>query len=573
MDVRAPPRATYVFGAFQLDAAHGVLTRDGAPVVITPRVLDTLLYLVENPGRVVSKDEMLQALWPGRIADETNLSVAVSTLRKALGDAALGGDRMIVTVPGRGYRFTAEVRVRSAPRLALAPMETTAPSAAASRRRTSWGAGLAAAALAAAVAVMLLAPWKAGRLPQGRTGVVLADFQNFTGDTSFDHVLGKALEVDLAQSPFLQVMSRPRIAETLDLMRRPKDAPLGQDLAQAVCARNNGGAVIAGTMARLGTRYELTLSASDCINGHVLDEEKQEANSKEAVAGAIDRLSARTRRKLGESSASLARFDVPLLPEKTASFEALRAYSEGGWLVDHGQSADAIRLFRYAAGLDPNFTADYEALAIVYMNARQYPAAAEATTRAFALRDNVSERRRLQISDIYYHDVTKDLAAQLDNLRLWTRLYPTDSAPWTSIANLQSFVGQHREAVDAARRALALRDDAESSYAILVRAETRAGLFDQARAVGDRAIAKGLAGQNTHTLLMMLAYARHDLAGVQSQIDWAKGRSAEPHILFWAAKVALAEGQVKRAEALDAQAVELGRPQGLSYQDQAAQAA
>jgi len=322
----------------------------------------------------------------------------------------------------------------------------------------------------------------------------------------------------------------------------------------------------------LGTHYLLTVTASDCVTGRILDEEKEQADSKEGIAPALDRLASRTRQKLGESQASIARFGVPLLPERTGSFEALRSYSDGVWLADHGQSADAVPLFRHAIALDANFAAAYESLAVALVNARQYEAAAQAATKAYELRDYVSERRKLLIVDIYTHDVSKDLDAELDNLRLWTRLYPSDPSPWTSLANLESFIGRHQAAVEAAKRALPLRGDVESSYAILIRADMRAGLFDEAQAVGDRAIAKGLAGQNTHNLLMTLAYARHDMAGVQKQLDWARGRSAEPMMLFWAAKIALAEGRLRQATALSDRAVDLGRSQELTYQDQAAQA-
>jgi DNA-binding winged helix-turn-helix (wHTH) protein/tetratricopeptide (TPR) repeat protein len=497
MDVRAPPRATFEFGPYRLDAARGVLTRQGEPIALTPRLLETLLYLVENPGRVVSKDEMLHALWPGRIADETNLSQAIFTLRKALADGA-EGDRLIVTAPGRGYRFTPEVRVAPA-WVDLPPRLTTpspAPPVSTGRQRRPWIAGLACLGVLSGAAG--IGAWAlhlgASHLPSDRTGVVLADFQNFTGEAVFSHVLGKALEVDLAQSPFLRVTPQSQVAATLELMARRRDEPLTDTVARDVCVRDNGGAVIAGAIAALGTRYLLTLTASDCVTGRILDEEKELADSKEGIAPALDRLASRTRQKLGESQASIARFGVPLLPERTASFEALRSYSDGVWLVDHGQSADAVPLFRHAIALDGNFAAAYEALTIVLVNARQYEAAAETSTRAYELRDYVSERRKLQIVDIYTHDVSKDLDAELDNLRLWARLYPSDPTPWTSLANLESFVGQHLAAVEAAKRALALRGDAESSYAILIRAETRAGLFDQAQAVGERAVAKGLAG-------------------------------------------------------------------------------
>ena len=106
-------KQSYEFGPFRLDTESRLLLRDHQPVPLTPKAFDTLLLLVERSGRLLLKDELMNALWPDTFVDEANLTQTVFILRKALGET--GSDqRYITTVPGRGYRFTADVRQVSA---------------------------------------------------------------------------------------------------------------------------------------------------------------------------------------------------------------------------------------------------------------------------------------------------------------------------------------------------------------------------------------------------------------------------------------------------------------------------
>ncbi len=110
MDARPAPAPIYAFGSFELDSGRMTLTRGGVDVVSTPRVLSTLLYLVEHAGELIGREEMLRALWNGRVMEQANLSQAVSAVRKMLGG---DGEAWILTVPGKGYRFTGQVEVRA----------------------------------------------------------------------------------------------------------------------------------------------------------------------------------------------------------------------------------------------------------------------------------------------------------------------------------------------------------------------------------------------------------------------------------------------------------------------------
>src|SRR5262245_23013146 len=106
-------RLVYEFGPFRVDTLRRLLSREGVPVALTPKAFEMLLLLVEQRGRVVEKDELLRRLWPDSVVEEANLAVNISALRKALGESR-GHPNYIVTVPGRGYRFAAEVNVSQA---------------------------------------------------------------------------------------------------------------------------------------------------------------------------------------------------------------------------------------------------------------------------------------------------------------------------------------------------------------------------------------------------------------------------------------------------------------------------
>ena len=572
MDVRAPPRATYVFGPFRLDAAHGSLTRDGEPVVLTSRVFSTLLYLVENAGRISTKDDMLHALWPGRIADEANLSQAVSAVRKALGQGG-AGEALILTVPGRGYRFSAPVRIEEPTAPAIAPPpdlgeEKTPPVSLRPGRRAWPAAAAVAAALIAAGALAWLdpwglAPWRASHLPAGRTSAVVADLQNSTGEPVFDHVLRKALQIDLGQSPFLDVANDAKIADTLDLMGLPRHAPLTADLAQNVCARTNGGAVIASSIAGIGGHYLLTLAATDCVDGRTLDAEKQEAAGKEAVIGAVDRLAGRLRRKLGEPAASVARFDVPLMSQRTGSFAALQAYSEGVWLHDHDRLVESIAMFQHAIELDPNFAMAHAALALDYYDARQPEKDADEITKAYRLRNLASEPEKLFIVARYNHSVTKDVEAAISNFKIWTDVYPKDAVAWASLSNLENWVGRYSEAVTAGQHAVALNDRAIAGYSVLMRALAHSNQLARAQTVGAQAMAKGISGGDTVGQLIGEAYLRGQRPVAQKLIDDSTGKPVERDALLEAADLACADGRMRLDSNLLQRAIELGRPQGL----------
>jgi DNA-binding winged helix-turn-helix (wHTH) protein/Flp pilus assembly protein TadD len=562
MDTSVADGLSYEFGPFLLDPMRRLLACEGNAVALTPTLFDTLLYLVENSGRVVSREELLDAVWPGKVVEDSNVSQTIFTLRKAL-DAAGAPSRLIVTQPGRGYRLAQAVRVvrggGPAPAAPEPKPDLPLTSTTKGRQRAVAAAGLAVAVAVAALAVVLAL--RAAASPGA--SVVLADFQSLAGDASFNKTLTEAARIDLLQSPAIAVLPERRVQDTLALMTRSRDETLTPSVAREVCARNNASAAIVGSVAQVGTGYLLMLSATDCAEGGVLAAEKAEVLDRDGLLAAMDRMVSDLRGRLGESVASIGKFSVPLARARTASFEALKAYSEGLYAARHGRRIDSIPLLRHAVDLDPAFAAAYADLAVVHYNIKEFALAAKEMDRAFALRGNVDEREKLHIEVSYNTIVTGDIDEGIRVLRVWTGLYPRDADAWSSLANKESWVGQYGAAMEDGRLAVTLAPDAESPYVVLARACLHAGDFVQAQAVAAKAQARHLDGDDLHGVLYQLDIARGDDAAAQGEMAWAHGRPAERSMLVEAGQAAFRHGQVRRGLDLFAQALAKGRAYGL----------
>lgn len=303
-----------------MDALARTARRQGVTLALNRRAFDVLLYFVQNPGRAISKDELLKSVWADATVDENSLAQSVSVLRKAL-EEKRGESGCIVTLPGRGYQFVSAVEVIPEEDVRLVPAEATAVTA-----PDRGGAGLVfqkrtirtsvvteeREAIAPPrhanrrhVAVILLAlaaaslagylSWRHFQPLPPPTMVVLADFENSTGDAEFDRFLNRALQIDLEQSPFLNLLSRSKIRETLAEMRRQPGEALTPALAREICERNNGQAMLRGTLSKLGASYLLLLDAEGCVSGERLGGYKAQVRSKEELLGALDTATGKVR--------------------------------------------------------------------------------------------------------------------------------------------------------------------------------------------------------------------------------------------------------------------------------------
>jgi Flp pilus assembly protein TadD len=277
-----------------------------------------------------------------------------------------------------------------------------------------------------------------------------ADFANTTGDPVFDGTLKQALAVDLEQSPFLRVLPPARVRETLGYMGRSPNERLATDLARELCLRAGSKATLAGSIASLGTQYVITLNAVNCQTGDSLAQEQIEASSKEQVLAALGTAVSKMRSKLGESLASIQKFDVPIQQVTTSSLDALKAFAMGNTEFDQGREMESLPFYRRAVELDPNFAWVYGRMGVIYGNAGERDLARENTRKAYELRDRVSEREKLYITEHYYETVTGELGKEIGTLQLYARTYPSDSIPANNLGVSYESIGDYEKAAEEA---------------------------------------------------------------------------------------------------------------------------
>ena len=214
-----------------------------------------------------------------------------------------------------------------------------------------------------AVGTYAFLPYRPSPRLTAQDTIVLADFTNTTSDPVLDGTLRQGLSAQLEQSPFLNLLPDRRIAETLTLMSRPKDARLTRELAREICQRTGSAVTIEGSIANPGSQYVLGLEAVNCHSGGLLAEEHVTADSKKRILKALGQAATRMRERLGESLASVEKFDTPPENVTTPSLEALQSYSLGYRAqVAQDDSAAAIPLLQRAILLDPNFAMAYARL-------------------------------------------------------------------------------------------------------------------------------------------------------------------------------------------------------------------
>ena len=353
--------------------------------------------------------------------------------------------------------------------------------------------------------------------------VVLADFDNTTGDAVFDGALKQALAVDLEQSPFLNVLSDRRVGETLHLMGRPLNDRVTREVAQEICLRTGSKALLAGSISRLGNEYMVGLEAIGCGNGDSLAKEQASAATKEDAVKAVGRVGTSLRTKLGESLASVQKFDVPI-EATTPSLEALKTFSMGVTMQEQRGDSEAVPFLRRAIELDPNFAIAYARLAVAYGNLSQPSLAAENLKKAYALRDRVSEREKFHITADYYAFGTGELEKEAQTYVLWMQSYPRDFIPHANLGDNSKTLGQYDKAMAETQEALRLEPNIMVGYTNLGLDFLALNRLDDAKATFDGALARKLDGWNLRLYMYYLAFLRGDSALMAQQLAWGAGK-------------------------------------------------
>jgi eukaryotic-like serine/threonine-protein kinase len=426
------------------------------------------------------------------------------------------------------------------------------------RRTAQWR--LAAPVLIAALVVAGGFYYRSHQSPKltDKDTVVLADFTNTTGDPVFDGTLRQALAAQLEQSPFLNLLSDERIAQTLSLMAHPKDTRLTRELAREVCQRTASAAALDGSIAQVGTQYLLTLKTVNCSNGESLASTTAQAADKNHVLDAVGEMASQLRGKLGESLASVQKYDAPAESVTTPSLEALQAYSLGYQAqVIKNDYAAAVPLFQRAISLDPNFAMAYARLGANYFNLNETVRASDNVRKAFELRERVSEREKFYIASHYGHFVTGNLEAARQSYELWAQTYPRDHVPLNNLAVIYNNLGDYSKALAAAQQTLKMNPGSGISYSNLASAYVSLNRLDEAKATVDEARSRNLDSPLNHATFYMIDFLQRQPVAMEQEAAKLMGKPGyEDIILYYQSDTAASAGQYTRAKELTRRAAE-----------------
>ncbi|MFZ3321039.1 MAG: winged helix-turn-helix domain-containing protein [Usitatibacter sp.] len=509
----------FEFGPFRYDVEGRALYRGDSFVALTPKASELLLVLLEEAGRVVTKEQLLARVWPDVVVEEGGIANNISALRKIL-DQGGWSDEPIATVSRRGYRFTVPVNTR--PRGGDAPKPAKARSA--------------------------------PKITEKDT-ILIADIDNQTGDASFDGSLKQALALHLAQSPYVDVLPDRRVHATLRLMGRPTDLPVNGDTAFELCRRAGAKAMVTGSIFAVGDDYVIGLQAVD-TEGDILASEQARAHGKGEVIKALDTAASSLRATLGESMASVQRYSIPLAEVATPSFEALKAYALGRALWWEKGEAVAIPEMLRAVELDPEFSAAYSALASMCANMGQATRAAEFMKKSYSLREKSGERERFRIEAFYHDYVEGDVYRSVHSLELWQRSYPRDRMSSLNNGFQHMKIGRWDRALAHSEHAAETEDSViiYSNLAIILLALER---HADARALIDRTLATGFDAFFMHQIAYHEAFLRQDAIAMRRHAIAVAGRPGEEDLLLMTeANTEAFHGRLKASRELSRRAVE-----------------
>jgi serine/threonine protein kinase/tetratricopeptide (TPR) repeat protein len=389
-----------------------------------------------------------------------------------------------------------------------------------------------------------------------RDTIVLADFNNTTGDPVFDDALKQGLAVQLDQSPFLNVPSEQKTRDTLKLMGRSPDERITPEIARDLCQRVGSKAYLSGAIAGLGSQYVIALNLVNCQTGDFLAQEQVTATGKEEVLKALDEAARELRSKVGESLSSVEKFDVPIAQATTPSLDALKAYSLGMKIRDEKGYFEAIPFFKRAIERDPNFAAAYVSLGSCYGNLGESGPSSEYLRKAFELRERASEREKLRISNIYFFDVG-EMEKALESAQLWVREYPRDKLAHHDLGDTYGELGQYESAISEYQNVLRLDPDDGGAYSVLIFTYTNLNRFREAKDAYQRALARNLNNPGLHLARYFIAFLENDVAEMDRQMAWAIGKpGVEDEFLIGAAAKEVYFGRMGKGRELTRRAVD-----------------
>ncbi len=619
------------FGVFELNLDTEEVRKEGVVLKLGPQPFKVLAILAGRSGQIVGREEIRQAIWDEEtyVDFEHGLNQCIKQIRTVLNDNSTR-PLYIETLPRKGYRFLAPVTSKT-----IAVVAKVTPSTSGIQPRVSLQAVNVSDAGPPSVSVVKLKavlPERAASLPEplqpkvsddaafaeiaspepsrrGRVGrlvgwlavpalaligilfywhsqnasalmerdtVVLADFENSTGNPVFDDTLKQALRIQLEQSPFLNLVDDHRVIATLKLTGRSAGDRLTPDVARDVCQRMGSKAMLTGSIDELGTQYVIGVKAVNCVSGDLLTEAQEQAQNKEGVLKALDRAATNVRHRLGESLHSVENFAMPVEEATTSSLEALKAYSLARKMFTLKGDTAALPFCKQAVELDPNFAMAYQLMASVYTNLNEVGLARETERKAYELRGKVSEREKLLIEGKYYFSVTGELEKAAQTYELGTQLYPKDTAPSRVLVVIYSRLGDYEKSAVEAQEILRQNVSNGVNYVNLAQDYQDLNRLDDAEAVYKQAEEKGVDGEWLLGNRYTLAFLKNDANWMAELLSAARGKPGTEDLLLsmhadtqaWYGKLQSARELTKRA--MDSAARNSATETAATYQAAAA---
>jgi DNA-binding winged helix-turn-helix (wHTH) protein len=565
----------YRFGQFVVDTAKRTVYRADSHVSLTPKAFDVLLFLIQNPNRLVTKEELLQAVWGDTFVEEGNLTQYISHLRKALSDNT-DDTRLIVTIARKGYQFTARVTVAEPAdiekqgTLQVTATETSKTDARPAEFPTSeivtkplaprlrmrkWFAAAAVLAVFAA-AFGLYSSYRHRVTLFATDTIVLADVKNETSDPVFDEALDTALRYEMEQTPYLSILGVDKVLGTLAQLKLPPTTRLTPDVARQICGKTNSKLVISQSIGDAGNGYHLQMRALDCESGATLAKEQADIGERNEVVHSLGVTAARLRAKLGEPADLLARFNQPLEKALNSSLEALQACTQGHKLSLAGDVEGALKLYQRAVELDPNLAMAFERMGAAYLFLGNTELSAASYTRAYQLRDRLTEKDRLNTEIVYYGRVTGDWEKEYSSVIRFLEIFPRDVLAHANLRAAFVYLGQPDRAADEAAETARLQPSAYY-FGSAIQSIRFASRFNEAKSWLAKADALKLDSSLIRRERLIVAFATRDRDNVEKILKEEEQGSYREDFLHEYSLIEIQQGRFHSAESLRLQA--LGR--------------
>src|ERR1700723_783212 len=563
----------YRFGEFVLDPGMRSLSRADSPVSVTPKAFDVLLFLAQNPNRLVTKQELLEAGWGDTFVEEGNLTQYISHLRKALGDNS-EDSRLIVTIARKGYQFTARVTVAEEEdtekhaTLRAAATETSNTKAVPSefptgekvtkspRPRLRLRKWFLAAALFAVIASAYWLYWRYHRYVtlSATDTIVLADVKNETGDPVFDDALDTALRYELGQTPYLNVLGDDKVLGTLAQLNLPPTTKLTPEVARQICGKTNSKMVISQSIGDAGNGYHLQMRALDCLSGATSAKEQADIGKRNEVVHEFGVTAARLRAKLQEPADSLARFNQPLEEALSPSLEALQVAAQGLKLSLAGNVAGSLKLYQRAVELDPNFAVAYGRMGATYLFLGNTELSEASYTRAYRLRGRLTEKDRLHFEITYYSNVIGDWEKEYSSVLRCLEIFPRDVFAHANLREAFVHLGQPDRAADEAAEVARLRPSAYY-FGSAIQSIRFASRFNEAKSWLAKADALKFDSSLIRRERLIVAFATGDRDNVEKILQQEEQGKYREDFLYEHALIEIQRGRFQSAERLRLQAL------------------